>query len=65
MTSYRIATIPGDGVGIEVTSEAVKAVDAAASRFGFSVEYTEYDLGGGRYLATGEVLPPAGQAELA
>lgn len=65
MTTYRIATIPGDGVGIEVTSEAVKAVDAAASRFGFSVEYTNYDLGGGRYLATGEVLPPAVQAELA
>ena len=65
MTTYRIATIPGDGVGIEVTSEAVKAVDAAASRFGFSVDYTSYDLGGGRYLATGEVLPPAVQAELA
>ena len=65
MGTFRIATIPGDGVGIEVTSEAVKAVDAAASRFGFSVDYTSYDLGGGRYLATGEVLPPAVQAELA
>ena len=65
MTSYRIATIPGDGVGIEVTAEAVKAMDAAASRFGFTVDYTNYDLGGGRYLATGEVLPPAVQAELA
>ena len=65
MTSYRIATIPGDGVGIEVTTEAVKAMDAAASRFGFSVEYTNYNLGGGRYLATGEVLPAAVQAELA
>ena len=65
MTSYRIATIPGDGVGIEVTSEAVKAVDSAAFRFGFSVDYTNYDLGGGRYLATGEVLPESVQAELA
>jgi 3-isopropylmalate dehydrogenase len=65
MTAYRIATIPGDGVGIEVTSEAVKAVDAAAERFGFTVEYTEYDLGGGRYLATGEVLPATVQDELA
>ncbi|MEX1005054.1 MAG: 3-isopropylmalate dehydrogenase [Acidimicrobiia bacterium] len=65
MTTYRIATIPGDGVGIEVTAEAVKAVDAAGERFGFSVDYTNYDLGGGRYLATGEVLPTAVQAELA
>ena len=65
MTSYRIATIPGDGVGIEVTAEAVRAVDAAASRFGFDVAYTEYDLGGGRYLATGEVLPASVQDELA
>lgn len=62
---YRIATIPGDGVGIEVTAEAVKAMDAAAARFGFGVEYTDYDLGGRRYLATGEVLPETVQAELA
>ncbi len=62
---YRVATIPGDGVGIEVTAEAVKALDAAAARFGFGVDYTEYDLGGSRYLATGEVLPPSVQDELA
>jgi 3-isopropylmalate dehydrogenase len=63
--THRIATIPGDGVGIEVTAEAVKAVDAAAARFGFTVEYTDYELGGARYLATGEVLPPSVQDELA
>ncbi len=63
--SHRIATIPGDGVGIEVTSEAVKAIETAARRFGFAVDFTEYDLGGRRYLATGEVLPTSVQAELA
>jgi 3-isopropylmalate dehydrogenase len=63
--SYRIATIPGDGVGVEVTEQATKAVTAAARRFGFSVDLTEYDLGGRRYLATGEVLPESVQAELA
>ena len=52
-------------MGIEVTAEAVKAVDAAADRFGFSVDYTEYDLGGRRFLETGEVLPESVQAELA
>jgi 3-isopropylmalate dehydrogenase len=63
--SYRIATIPGDGVGIEVTAEAVKALEAAAAHFGFAVELHEYDLGGGRYLRTGEVLPESTEAELA
>ncbi len=63
--SYRIATIPGDGVGIEVTAEAVKALEAAAAHFDFAVEVHEYDLGGGRYLRTGEVLPESTQAELA
>jgi len=65
MASYQIATIPGDGVGIEVTAEAVKAVDAAATRFGFDVSYTNYDLGGARYLRTGDVLPASVQQELA
>ncbi len=63
-TSYRIATIPGDGVGIEVTSEAVKAMNAAADKFGFQVTYTDYDLGGRRYLSTGEVLPDSVMSEL-
>jgi 3-isopropylmalate dehydrogenase len=65
MASHRIATIPGDGVGIEVTAEAVKAVDAAAARLGFTIEHHDYDLGGRRYLATGEVLPDSIEAELA
>lgn len=64
-TTHKLATIPGDGVGIEVTAEAVKAIGAAADRFGFRVETTEYDLGGTRYLTTGEVLPASVQAELA
>ena len=63
--TYRIATIPGDGVGIEVTAEAVKALEAAAARFGFGVELTEYGLGGARYLRTGEVLPDSVEEELA
>jgi len=65
VNSYRLASIPGDGVGGEVTTEAVKAVRAAADRFGFAVDIKEYDLGGDRYLRTGEVLPETVQAELA
>ena len=61
---HRIALIPGDGVGIEVTAEAVKAIGAAASKHGVSIETTDYDLGGRRYLETGEVLPASVQDEL-
>lgn len=65
MSRYRLAAIPGDGVGVEVTAEAIKAVRAAADRFDFSVDITNYDLGGDRYLRTGEVLPDTIEAELA
>lgn len=65
MISYDIAVIGGDGVGPEVTTQARKALRAAADRFGFSVQTTDYDLGGQRWLRTGEVLPEAVLAELA
>ena len=62
--TYNLAIIGGDGVGPEVTAEALKALEAAAQRFGFSVATTEYDLGGRRYLETGEVLPDSVVEEL-
>jgi len=49
----RMGLIPGDGVGIEVMAEVRKVLEAT----GLSVDLTEYDLGGARYLSTGEVLP--------
>lgn len=55
--NYRLAVIGGDGIGPEVTSEALKALQAASDRYGFSVSTTEYDLGGRRYVKTGEILP--------
>jgi 3-isopropylmalate dehydrogenase len=55
--SYNIALLPGDGTGPEVLREGIKVLDAAASRFKFSLNYTRYDLGGERYLKTGETLP--------
>jgi 3-isopropylmalate dehydrogenase len=64
MAEYRIAVIGGDGIGPEVTAEALKAVSAAAERFSFTFDVTEYDLGSSRYLATGEVLPDSIEAEL-
>ena len=54
---HKIAVIPGDGTGPEVTAEAVKVLKAAAAKFDFKVELTEFDFGGERYKRTGELLP--------
>lgn len=61
--SYSIGLIPGDGTGPEVTREAVKALDVASKKFGFTLNYTPYDFGGARYLKTGETLPDSALAE--
>jgi 3-isopropylmalate dehydrogenase len=62
--NYRIAVLPGDGTGPEVVREALKALDAAAQKSGFTTEKTHYDLGGERYLKTGEILPEETLEEL-
>ncbi len=64
MADYQLGVIGGDGVGPEVTDEALRALEAAADRFRFTVDTTDYDLGGQRYLDTGEVLPDAVLSEL-
>jgi len=53
VAAHSIAVIPGDGIGVEVISEALKVARAA----GADLETVDYDLGGRRYLATGDVLP--------
>ena len=63
--SYRIAVIGGDGIGPEVVAEGCKVLDALEQVEGFTTERAEYDLGGRRYRATGEVLPDATLEELA
>lgn len=50
--AHKIAVIGGDGIGPEVTAEALKVMDAA----GVDLETTEFDLGGARYLRDGEIL---------
>ena len=64
MRTHHVAVIGGDGVGPEVTAEALKVARAAGERFGFDLSVTEYDLGGERYLRTGEVLPDSVEGEL-
>src|SRR6266508_1076389 len=64
MKSYNIAVIGGDGTGPEVTREAIKVLEAAARKFSLKLNFTPYDLGGDRYLKTGEVLPDSVLEEL-
>ena len=61
---YKIAVIPGDGTGPEVTVEAVKVLKTAADKFNFKVNLTKFDFGGQRYKKTGETLPDSAIEEL-
>ena len=59
--THSIGIIGGDGIGPEVVAEALKVVDAT----GVAYEPVAFDLGGARYLRTGEVLPDAELDEIA
>ncbi len=61
---YRIAVIPGDGIGPEVVNEGLKVLEAAAAKTGVSYELEHYDLGGERYLRSEETLPDSVLEEL-
>ena len=61
---YRIAVIPGDGTGPEVVREGLKVLEAVAAVDGFRYDTQTYDLGGARYLRSGETLPDSVLAEL-
>lgn len=53
----KIAILPGDGIGPEVMQEAIKVLDAAQKRFGFSLEYRHAHVGGAAIDHHGEALP--------
>ena len=61
---YKIAVLPGDGTGLEQVNEGLKVLEAAENKFGFKLETEHYDLGGDRYLKTGEILPESVLEEL-
>jgi 3-isopropylmalate dehydrogenase len=53
---HRLAVLGGDGIGPEVVAEGLKVLDRLEELEGFTTERVDYDLGGRRYLDTGEVL---------
>jgi 3-isopropylmalate dehydrogenase len=58
MPTYTIAVLPGDGIGQEVTPEAVRVLRAVGKRAGVSFEFEEALIGGAAIDATGRPLPP-------
>ena len=62
--TYNIAVIGGDGTGPEVTVEAQKVLSATAAKFGFILEYQDFDFNGERFLKTGETLPDSAARDL-
>ena len=62
--SYRIASIPGDGIGNEVVPEGIKVLQAVAPRFGFELDFTHFDWSCERYLETGAMMPDDGIEQL-
>ena len=64
MAKYRIAVIPGDGIGNEVMPEGLRAIEAAAALAGIDFEFQHFDWSCERYKATGLMMPEDGIARL-
>ena len=60
MRTYRIAVIPGDGVGNEVVPEGMRVLESVGGRFGIAFSWDVKDWGCDRYLRTGSFLPRDG-----
>ena len=58
MRAFRLAVLPGDGIGPEVTAEALRVLRAVADLFGYRIEYSEYAIGAAGVEAAGVALPP-------
>ncbi|MEK6259752.1 MAG: 3-isopropylmalate dehydrogenase [Planctomycetota bacterium] len=65
MPTHRIAVIVGDGIGPEVTREAMRAAEAAVAKVGSHIEWTEFPWGTDYYFAHGRMAPPEFLDELA
>jgi tartrate dehydrogenase/decarboxylase / D-malate dehydrogenase len=64
MKTYRIATIPGDGIGKEVVPEGIRVLDAVARKHGIGFEWQHFDWSCERYAQTGAMMPEDGLAQI-
>jgi 3-isopropylmalate dehydrogenase len=60
----KIALVPGDGIGVDVTREAVKVLEALDRRRSLSLELVSFPWSADHYLATGETIPPGAFEDL-
>ncbi|MGR6837541.1 3-isopropylmalate dehydrogenase [Syntrophomonas erecta] len=56
---YRIAVLPGDGIGVEIVPQAIKSLQAIGDKFGHQFNFSEALIGGAAYDAVGHPLPEA------
>jgi tartrate dehydrogenase/decarboxylase/D-malate dehydrogenase len=64
MKTYRVAVIPGDGIGKEVVPQGIRVLEVAAKRFGFAFDWRHFDWSCERYVKTGRMMPEDGIAQL-
>ncbi|WP_422770502.1 tartrate dehydrogenase [Plantactinospora sp. WMMC1484] len=64
-TTYRIAVIPGDGIGAEVIPPALRTLEVLAERGGFAFRFDHFDWSCRRYLETGAMMPADGLDRIA
>ena len=62
--SYKIAAVPGDGIGKETVPQGLRVLEAAATRFGFSLQTTQYDWSCERFVNEGAMMPDDGLDQL-
>src|SRR3954471_21105207 len=62
--NYRVAVIAGDGIGREVVPEGIAALEAAGRRYGFGLEWREFDWSCETYAKTGRMMPEDGLDQL-
>jgi len=60
VNNYKIAVVPGDGIGHEIVPEGIKVLEAVAKKHGFSISTEYFDWGAGYYLKNNEFLPENG-----
>ena len=62
--SYKIAVIPGDGIGLEVVPQGIHVLDAAGKRFGFNFTWQNFDWSCETYRRSGRMMPEDGLEQL-
>ncbi len=64
MERYKIAVIPGDGIGKEVVPEGIRVLEAAGAKFGISFQWDELPWSCEYYAKTGRMMPEDGLAQI-